>query len=633
MEERCFFNETLKTCGNSDKPLTACGRIQKIIEASEIRGDSRVRQALAPGLADNSLTVIRCHKSCVSSYISPTNLKHFSNKREVEPGSDSSPGAKKLRSSSVPFNPKTHCLYCLDVTQCVLPDEYDPKTPQKYRIPASQVMTKTKADGKIYLDFLKEKCLERNDKLGTEVYDRLLSIKSDLIADEARYHHLCQKKFMKPSLKCSQSTEEPPPDEAFRNACEVIESDRTKIWNSHELEELYLSHHPSSSQTLSRRTLFERVYCYFGDEVTTLHGAGIATLLVFKHHVAKTLKISNDSEDDMDQCLKKVAKAIKEECIQAKQGFDEYSIHIDKFSAAECTSAMLTSLLSSVHPKLQPYSLPSLLIGNIVSCVVTSQPTPLQISLGVLLSGQKLLIEELYKYRVTCSYDEVRRFLRSAAVVASRDKCWAGMSDSSIGGLVQVVIDNFDAVINSQNCRLDCHVLAMIATQANMTGEGTDQAIPRLSKEEMCQPIECELPVVPFEGPKKPPMPLQATIQVETSQEMTAAASQGLVRARDLDFDFMYQVIHVPDTPEFHGFNTRMCREAGMSPSPKSAVRYLPLINMTPAKQETVNTAVSQGFNITRDAHQNILVITADQQLYNHIVDIMFHTPAMAHAH
>ena len=167
-----------------------------------------------------------------------------------------------------------------------------------------------------------------------------------------------------------------------------------------------------------------------------------------------------------------------------------------------------------------------------------------------------------------------------------------------------------------------------LLSQRVMSSPGSMRVLIKLFHE-MCQPIECELPVVPFEGPKKPPMPFQATIQVETSQEMTAAASQGLAQARDIDFDFMYQVIHVPDTPEFHGFNTRMCREAGMSPSPKSAVRYLPLINMTPAKQETVNTAVSQGFNITRDAHQNILVISADQQLYKHIVDIMFHSPAM----
>jgi hypothetical protein len=456
-----------------------------------------VRQALEPGFTNGSLTVISCHKSCVSTYISPTNLKHFSNEREGEPDSESSPEVKKLRSGSVPFNPKTHCLYCLDVTVCVLPDEYDAKIPQKNRIPASQVMTKKMADGKTYLDFLQEKCLERNDKLGTIVNDRLLGIKSDLIADEARYHRQCQRNFLKPTGKCSQSND-PPPDEAFKLLCEVIESSRSKIWNSYEIKAMYLSYDLLSTQQLSRRTLFESVKSYFGDEVTTLHGAGIATLLVFKHHVMKTLKISKDSDDDMNECLKKVGKAIKEECIQAKQGFDEYSIHIDKFSAAECTRDILTALLSNVHSKLQPYSLPSLLIGNIVSCVVTSQPTPLQIALGVLLSGHKLLIEELYKYRVTCSYTEVRRFLRSAAVVAARDQCWAGMSDSSIGGLVQVVIDNFDAVINSQNCRLDCHVLAMIATQATITDEYSDQAIPRLSREEMSRTIECELPIVPF---------------------------------------------------------------------------------------------------------------------------------------
>ena len=71
-------------------------------------------------------------------------------------------------------------------------------------------------------------------------------------------------------------------------------------------------------------------------------------------------------------------------------------------------------------------------------------------------------------------YDEVRRFLRSAAVQAARDTAMTGLSDASVGGLIQVIIDNFDAVIHSQNCRLDCHNLAMIVTQATPTPVSDD---------------------------------------------------------------------------------------------------------------------------------------------------------------
>ena len=91
------------------------------------------------------------------------------------------------------------------------------------------------------------------------------------------------------------------------------------------------------------------------------------------------------------------------------------------------------------------------MIGNIVVRVTTSQVTPLQIALVVLMSEHKSLINILNKLRITCrpSYDEVRHFLHSAAVQASRDTMLVGLCDLSFGGLVQVVVDNFDAVIHS----------------------------------------------------------------------------------------------------------------------------------------------------------------------------------------
>ena len=105
------------------------------------------------------------------------------------------------------------------------------------------------------------------------------------------------------------------------------------------------------------------------------------------------------------------------------------------------------------------------MVGNIVASVTTGQPTLLQIALGVLIGEHKSLITVLYNYLILCSYDKVQRFLRSAAVQAAQEIALAGMTDASAGGLIQVIIANFDAVIHSQNCRLDCHNLAMIVTQ------------------------------------------------------------------------------------------------------------------------------------------------------------------------
>ena len=75
-----------------------------------------------------------------------------------------------------------------------------------------------------------------------------------------------------------------------------------------------------------------------------------------------------------------------------------------------------------------------------------------------------MVVHHMYDYRVTCSYDEVLRFKKSAAVSAAVYSRLQGISDAR-HGLVQVVVDNFDTDISSPNGKLSTHSLAMIVTQ------------------------------------------------------------------------------------------------------------------------------------------------------------------------
>ena len=610
MAEQCFFSDTLRSCAGSGVQLISCSRIQKIIESSDIRGHHELREKLQPGYTDGTLTTIRCHKNCVSTYTSPTNLASLKRQTNEPPNIEPKKLRSEILSKGPKFDLKKHCLFCLEVKECILPHEYDPKVPHKYRVGASEVMTKDLSDGvTTYKDILIAKCDVRNDDLGRVVKNRLVTVLGDLPAEEARYHRECNRNFHKPCVKNVVDAE----DRAFTETCKVISGDRLKIWNSLEIEEAYVE---EGGQQLSRRNLIDKVMAHFGDEVVSFHSPGIATLLVFRNHVAKTLRIVDVVENDIDEYVCKVGQQIAKECAAAKQELHDYSMHIDKTSASECVSEVLSKLLSVVNPKFSR-SLQSIMVGNIVSSVCTCKPTPLQIALGVLLGGHKNLINELYKYGICCSYDEVRRFLRSAAVKAASDKVWAGLSDASLGGLVQVIIDNFDAFIQSQNCRLECYCLAMLVTQPRMDAGPKFDKIPRLSKHEMSQQ-------------KKPPMRIGATLKLEPSEKFQTAATVSLGRSREIDYQFMHSILYVADTPEQNGYNTRLCREAGMTPATKSAVRYLPLINMTPKSDpDCINTAVAHGVKITNDSNQNIMVITCDQQLYKVVVDLTFHTPAL----
>ena len=89
-----------------------------------------------------------------------------------------------------------------------------------------------------------------------------------------------------------------------------------------------------------------------------------------------------------------------------------------------------------------------------------------------------MLISELHTYNLSCSYDEVRRL--------------NGLQDVNEGGLVEIIIDNYDAVISSQNCLLHCHYMAMLATQRKVDSKNLnslDATILRLSEEQMKQHI------------------------------------------------------------------------------------------------------------------------------------------------
>ena len=159
--------------------------------------------------------------------------------------------------------------------------------------------------------------------------------------------------------------------------------------------------------------------------------------------------------------------------------------------------------------------------------------------------------------------------------------------------------------------------------------DGLDMTIPRLSKEEMKQPIPCETPRVDYEGPKKPAMPMASTNHFDMSDAFVNATTVSISRARDVDFTFFNDVMFKSNTPEYNGYNTQLCRESGMNPAPKSAVAYLPLINMKASDPNTVLTSITRGFEVTRDSNQDTLILACDQQIYKIVVDITFHQPEL----
>lgn len=91
-------------------------------------------------------------------------------------------------------------------------------------------------------------------------------------------------------------------------------------------------------------------------------------------------------------------------------------------------------------------------------------------------------------FGVTCTYDELLCFKKSVAVAAAKRAEMIAISKVE-DGLVQVVVDNFDADIASQNGKLSIHSLAVLLTQPDANSQHQEHTIPRLKKTEMTKEI------------------------------------------------------------------------------------------------------------------------------------------------
>lgn len=147
-----------------------------IIECCEKHGKDDLYTYLNECISTNPVETVLVHSDC---------RRNFTDKKR--PGfqspvvADEIPSAKRLRSSTVPFNWKDDCLLCAK------PAIMDTRHPQRecvHRISTIPMRCN-----------LLECCKERGDLWASEIENRLQGC-IDLVAAEARYHDSCLTKFM-----------------------------------------------------------------------------------------------------------------------------------------------------------------------------------------------------------------------------------------------------------------------------------------------------------------------------------------------------------------------------------------------------------------------------------------------------
>jgi len=616
--EKCIFEPCEGS--TSGKPLSKAGpqRIRSIINASKIYQDNRHDDLEKLLAADENATVL-CHKDCVSTYTSKSHLQRHLKHHPDDAEKVDVPTEKKSRRSETAsvFAFREDCLFC--GMECVM--DVDPKNPSRWR---KVVLCRTANRGphqKSFKDTILEVCEQRKDEQSQQVKLRVIGALSDLHAADARYHKDCRDSFMVPrSIQTAAtnpiSTES---DTAFLSTTSELEADKSKMWNSVDVHKVYISH---GGEKLSRRALITKLSHFFHPDLIVLTGTGVANILVFQSRASGLLRlVPNEDGDDLDLALETVSRHILRESKELVTDKAHYRAGIDIDIALECVSPTLLSLLDKLSDKFH-YDTAAALIGNIISSVLTNRPTALQIALGIVLNTRSL-IEQFYNFHVTCSYDEVLRFKASAAAVACQDIELLGLSANK-NGLIQVLSDNFDANISSQNGLISTHVLAILVTAADKYRRERvkPEFFPRLAAEEMKTQLPEDVPVQRYRGPRQPTMPESEAKRTVLPLHVLAKQAVALNRAKCLDFNFLKLVATKKDMVEYNGFNTQLSREQGHGLQPATKTIYRPLLDMNPADPDTILTAMVEAQRLTNMSGQHVTIFTNDQQLYKIAVGV-----------
>ena len=130
-----------------------------------------------------------------------------------------------------------------------------------------------------------------------------------------------------------------------------------------------------------------------------------------------------------------------------------------------------------------------------------------------------------------------------------------------------------------------------------------------------------------YRGPKKPPMLTGSANKIILPLEIMTHTVIAKQRAMHNDFEFFKDVISSENIPEFNGYNTKLCRLAGLSVSPSNKAVYITLIDMPPVDHSTMMTALIKANRLTSEAGQEFTIFTCDQQLYRVSLQVIWAYP------
>ena len=115
-------------------------------------------------------------------------------------------------------------------------------------------------------------------------------------------------------------------DEAVDDLMCQMKSDRSRIWNSRELYELYKE---LGGTRLSRRSLIRYLGELLHPDLLVLSSPGVASVILFRSKSASELCIEDDLDDDCNtRAIRSLGTKIRADCMKHKPDAYSYATHM-----------------------------------------------------------------------------------------------------------------------------------------------------------------------------------------------------------------------------------------------------------------------------------------------------------------
>ena len=448
------------------KTYKAAG-IRKLIQSAEERGDEEVHLAIIDNSKSGS---VNAHQSCYCTYTSKEKIQRIKNKRKSDgDNSNASPRKTRLMTQSFrspnlghSFDFKTLCIFCGQ--ECLPvnikhPDRWDRVV---------ECMTNERSDIPSFRQTILDIADQRNDDAARRVKYHASNV-IDLPGADAQYHLRCYRAFVKvPKHSELSSVSDDACEDALNAVLSLMHADRSRLWNSIELHKLYVE----NGGDLSRRAMLSNLTNCLGDDGILLRVNGCAPIVGFKDTVGSTIQmVKADDSDYVDDLVRK----IRTEARSMKYDSANYDLsQFTRTSTIENTSPTLLKLVAELVSGGE-VTKKAVCLSQAIQSHVTSTRNQTTLGLAVKLHhhhGSSELVRTLHEFGFSVSYDEVRRFKKSAAKLIGDDKdiLYKFVGLNSRVGIISGWFDNLDLQVCTPNGQRNTHVMVQEFQQPHPAG-------------------------------------------------------------------------------------------------------------------------------------------------------------------